>query len=398
MIRMIHRATHHDPCEMFVYVYMHVYMYKDHTTWHHGMQLYRTPTHPGVTWLTGSLSQRSQLRVPCIMGVHIHHVCICVLCMRFTIYMYICMMYLCCKTYGSRWSHHRLVALALCLVVWHCALLATSLYLASRITMSHIVERSTPAALPASTYMDGTILTNLAQHNNNMMKTVVDRVAEPVEFRFCTVCSGSEIFVLAMASLMHMYNQMGIAVTFIYTFGCDNKASVQEWMIRLLSLIANGLPGISLVIEPGCLFENAEDLGQDMAHCKKHGKPCPVPSSDLCAAGTSCKDFSRASSSYEKGTNISDMQTSVGGSADTLHGLLGYLARHLVSIIVWENVENVDEDIDSSEKAAKTHLDNIRDKYHRLGYASLPFITDAHLFGYYLHSATSNIFGMCMGY
>jgi len=285
--------------------------------------------------------------------------------------------------------------------LWHCALLGTSPaspYLASRITMSHLVERSTPAALPASTYMDGTILTNLAQHNNAMMQPVVDRVAEPLELRFCTVCSGSEIFVLAMASLMHMYNSMGIAVTFIYTFGCENKPFVQDWMMRLLSLIANGLPDIYLVIDPGCLFEKAECLGQEVAFCKKHNKHCPVPSSDLCAAGTSCKDFSRASSSYDKGTNISDMQTSIGGSADTLHGLLAYLVRHLVSIIFWENVENVDEDIDSSDKAAKSHLDVIRDKIHKIGYASLPFLTDAHIFGYHLHSATSNIFGMCMGF
>ena len=165
---------------------------------------------------------------------------------------------------------------------WHCALLSissTSLYLASHITMSHIVDRSTPAALPASTYLDGTILTNMAQHNNDMMQTVVDRVAEPLEFRFCTVCSGSEIFVLAMASLMHMYNQMGIAVTFIYTFGCDHKSSVQDWMMRLLSLIANGLPDISLVIDPGCLFDKAETSGQEIAYCRKHGKHC-------CTAGS----------------------------------------------------------------------------------------------------------------
>jgi len=290
-----------------------------------------------------------------------------------------------------------LVALAFRLVCGE--YITASPYLASRTTMSHLVpDGSTPAPLPASAYTDGTILSNMANHNLSKMKATVDIVAAPVQLRFCTVCSGSEVFVLAMATLMHMYEANGINVTFIYTFGCEIKPLVQEWILHLLFIIASGLPGINLVIEPGCLFVRAEDLCNETAFCKKHNRHCAVIGSDLCAAGTSCKDFSRASSSYEAGANISDMPTSVGGSADTLHGLVGYLMRHLVSIIVWENVENIDEDIDSNSKAAQSHLDNITTKFHRAGFASQPFLTDAHLFGYHPPSATSKVFGMDMGY
>ena len=289
-----------------------------------------------------------------------------------------------------------LAALAFRLVLG--AYITVSPYLASRTTMAHLVPGgSTPAPLPASAYKDGTILTNMANHNMNKMKAEVDSVAAPVELRFCTVCSGSEVFVIAMATLMNMYRANGIDVTFIYTFGCEIKPVVQEWIIHLLSTIASGLPGISLVIEPGCLFAKAEDLCNETAFCKKHNRHCKVIGSDLCAAGTSCKDFSRASSSYEAGTNISDMPTSVGGSADTLHGLVGYLMLHLVSIIIWENVENIDEDIDSKANV-QSHLENITTKFHKAGFASQAFLTDAHVFGYHPPSATSEVFGMDMGY
>ena len=243
------------------------------------------------------------------------------------------------------------------------------------------------APLPASAFKDGTILHNLANHNNAMISQVTEPMTTPIEYRFCTVCSGSEVFVLSMATLMKKYNDNGVKVKFIYTFGCEIKPLVQEWIITLLSHVAEGLEGIDLVIQPGCLFAKAEELGNATAFCKKHKAQCPVVGNDMCVAGTSCKDFSRASSSYKPGANIADMDNSVGGSAQTLNGFIAYLHNHLISNILFENVDSIDEDIENEDTGskvanqAKSHLDKIIDKFNNAGFACQPFLTDAHVFG-----------------
>ena len=54
-------------------------------------------------------------------------------------------------------------------------------------------------------------------------------------------------------------------------------------------------------VEEGCLFERAEDLGQEYAQCVKHERKCRVPHAEVVIAGTSCKDLSRANPTNHKG-------------------------------------------------------------------------------------------------
>ncbi len=51
-----------------------------------------------------------------------------------------------------------------------------------------------------------------------------------------------------------------------------------------------------------------EDVNKKEAKCAKHGKPCKVPHADIIIAGTSCKDVSRASSSYSNKEQILSME------------------------------------------------------------------------------------------
>ena len=79
---------------------------------------------------------------------------------------------------------------------------------------------------------------------------------------------------------------------FKHLFSCEIVPAKQEW---IMGAFEEGN------VEEGCLFERAEDLGQEYAACVKHGRMCRVPHADIVIAGTSCKDLSKAKSTKNKG-------------------------------------------------------------------------------------------------
>jgi site-specific DNA-cytosine methylase len=172
-----------------------------------------------------------------------------------------------------------------------------------------------------------------------------------------------------LGSLVRAYAMQGIDLKFRHVFSCECKKPLHEWIAGIFQECG---------VDSGCLFSRAEEMGQELAYCVKHGKKCRVPSANLVIAGTSCKDISRASSVYKGSDNlVMELETSVGGSAQTFKGLVAYLNNHVVSILLFENVDSLD---DAGDQLV-TNLDLILAELRNTGMSCQIFLTDAKLFG-----------------
>lgn len=126
-----------------------------------------------------------------------------------------------------------------------------------------------------------------------------------------------------------------------------------------------------------CLFVDICELGQDMADCAAHGQKCPVPQVDLLVLGTSCKDMSRANPFQQKDAAVLSQQASRGGSAQTFHGMLSYLQNKCPPLVLFENVDSMDD----SKGTELNNMDIFLAETSARGYESQVCMTDAAEFG-----------------
>eukprot|EP00438_Fugacium_kawagutii_P001081 Skav236104 [mRNA] locus=scaffold1166:290060:291565:+ [translate_table: standard] len=126
-----------------------------------------------------------------------------------------------------------------------------------------------------------------------------------------------------------------------------------------------------------CLFVDICDLGQDMADCATHGQKCPVPQVDFLVLGTSCKDMSRANPFQQKDAAVLSQQASRGGSAQTFHGMLSYLQSKCPPLVLFENVDAMDD----SKGTELSNMDIFLAETSARGYDSQVCMTDAAEFG-----------------
>ncbi len=102
-----------------------------------------------------------------------------------------------------------------------------------------------------------------------------------------------------------------------------------------------------------CIFTNIGDIAGDArsdgclhgatAFCATRQKECLVPACGIFVCGTSCKDISQQGSVKGRGAGGPVLQGSwsPGGSAQTFHGLIGYVRWAQPSVVLFENVDNV---------------------------------------------------------
>jgi site-specific DNA-cytosine methylase len=190
-----------------------------------------------------------------------------------------------------------------------------------------------------------------------------------VKLYWGTICSGGEGIVFSLRAIEESFQEMGVDLELIHVFSCEKKPSVQDFILGLLK---------ELGCEGGCLFEHAEEMGQKKARCVRHNQYCVIRRSDIMIAGTSCKDFSRASSSYSNQASILGMATSVGGSAQTFRGLILYLANHTVIILLFENVDSMDDHAGTA--AETTAVDTCVTEFTEVGFQVHVMLTDAQVF------------------
>lgn len=137
-----------------------------------------------------------------------------------------------------------------------------------------------------------------------------------------------------------------------------------------------------LVGEDVCIFEDIQQMGQDTAKCWQHGKRCPVQGVDLLIVGTSCKDISRASTGGPATSSegpVFNREHSRGGSAQTYRGLMAYVRRHRPLLIIFENVDALDDACGGD--GCPTNMDVICAEMSALGYDMQKLLTDASSFG-----------------
>ena len=223
----------------------------------------------------------------------------------------------------------------------------------------------------AKKFEDGTLLDSLAQDavrdlkENVRGRSGLAASGLALNFKWGTICSGSEVMLLVLVAISAAYRNEGVELTFKHSFSCESDPQKRKWIKSLF---------LELGVESGCIFKQAEHMGCTEAPCCKHNRNCPVPCVDLLVTGTSCKDFSKAN---KKQNNVLAGPRSLGGSAETFWGVLAYLRAHVVSLCLFENVDALDENAGDEHTS---YLKLVRSYFDELGFSSMSALLDAALF------------------
>ena len=233
-------------------------------------------------------------------------------------------------------------------------------------------------AVRASSFHDGSLLEQLAREIGDCDGAGGDVLpfggaGATLEMYWASICSGSEVVLFVLLSIATYYQSRGVNVIFKHRFSCECKPAKQQWIHGLFD---------ELGMEQACVFVRAEDLNQPRAYCCTHRRKCPVPDCDIMIAGTSCKDFSKASSNRRNlsPADVLKQESTPGGSAQTMRALLQYVSHHCVAILLLENSDNLDEASPVS-RSTQTALDMVVDAIRRCGMAPCPLLTDSLLYG-----------------
>ena len=105
------------------------------------------------------------------------------------------------------------------------------------------------------------------------------------------------------------------------------------------------------------------------------GKTVPPPPVDILVVGTSCKDMSRISPYFKQSRTILRQDWSPGGSAQTFRGLLAYIDRCPPNLVIYENVDSMDEG------SGETNTDILLSEFSSRGYEGQRMTLDAYSFG-----------------
>ena len=120
------------------------------------------------------------------------------------------------------------------------------------------------------------------------------------------------------------------------------------------------------------------NVGEREAWCITHNRQCLVQRVDLWIVGTVCKDMSKQNLNRQrhKGPVLKGL-TSPSGSAQTFRGFLAYVSSHTPSIIVFENVDAMDD----KDVGGVNNLDILLAEMSSRGYEGQRFLLDSSEFG-----------------
>ena len=125
-----------------------------------------------------------------------------------------------------------------------------------------------PKAIAAASFRNGTLLDDLTRSNaeeQSRSDLASGHAPHGVTIAFCTVCSAGEVVVLVLMALQSFYKSMGVDCSFKHVYSCEIKKSVQDWIEGMFH---------ELRIPNGCLFHNAEELGNGEGRCVRHNQTC----------------------------------------------------------------------------------------------------------------------------
>ena len=225
--------------------------------------------------------------------------------------------------------------------------------------------------------------------------SLLDKLAVPRrEITIASACSGSAGDVFVAGSIEKAYKVSdGRGPTIKHLFSCEASPSKRQWIQGIYAATAlstasgqgarreRAEASCQNVCSP-CLFTDITDLAGGRACCESHfgldGKPrrCPVQRCDIFVCSTSCKDMSRMSSA--SGQDVLNQRESVGGSAQTHHGMMGYIETYRPRGVIYENVDSVSDNVPG---ASMTNEDILQSDFASRGYEIQKIFASSSQFG-----------------
>ena len=182
-----------------------------------------------------------------------------------------------------------------------------------------------------------------------------------------TGCTGSAADALVFEAMEEAYREYLPDITFKYTFNCEINDRKRNWIMKLHEALAHDGTTDSVLVP--CMFGDVLELGGSEAYCYAHDRKCEIPSVDFFLCCTSCKDFSKQNNKRSQGLVTQQTSTS-GGSAQTLRGLNAYIEAHRPTIILFENVDGIDDAKEWCEQSQSdvSDMDVLCSQWHSRGY------------------------------
>ena len=212
--------------------------------------------------------------------------------------------------------------------------------------VSDQVKLNKSSRINAKSYRDGTLLDQLAKEHIDCFHSLFGSRRAYVPNREITIasaCTGSASEVVSahffekavkdFAASGQGYPKFRIKPL----FSCEVRDVKRAWIHGIHRQFSENEP---------CVFLDIQDLDKSHADCATHGHHCKVPSCDIFVCCTSCKDISRLSPA--SGLVLKQTQ-SPGGSSQTFHGMLAYIDAARPAIVIFENVEAINDVESSSE-------------------------------------------------
>ena len=163
-------------------------------------------------------------------------------------------------------------------------------------------------------------------------------------------------------------------ITFLYKFNCEINEKKREWIMKLHKALQHDASPDSVCVP--CMFEDITHLGAGEAYCYVHEKICMIPSVGIFLCPTSCKDISKYNKNRMQGL-VTQHTSTPGGFAQTLMGLMAYIEAHRPAIILFENVDG----IDNPKENNISDMDLICSEWHSRGYETQKVESNASQFG-----------------
>ena len=194
-----------------------------------------------------------------------------------------------------------------------------------------------------------------------------------------TACTGSAADALVFEAMEEAYREFLPDISFKYTFNCEINDKKRRWIMNLHKALAHDGSTDSVCVP--CMFEDVLHLGANEAYCHVHDKECVIPSVDIFICCTSCKDFSKQNTKKTQGL-VTQQTSSLGGSAQTLRGLNAYIEAHRPTIVLFENVDGIDDVKECQKgKGDRSDMDVLCSQWHSMGYETQKVESNAFKFG-----------------
>ena len=254
--------------------------------------------------------------------------------------------------------------------------------------------------------VDGSYLHRIIEENSETFQRLApdQDLCGAQKLSWGSFCSGSEAAHFVMLCVERTLHSFGFHTRFTHKFSCEKDQEKSKWIqnVMLTQSIEQSLdswdddgdggqddddeaeqetpryrwePPMDESSMP-CIYKDICEVGQAEARCWIHGASCRVPSVDLLILGTSCKDMSKANVNRGRQDLVLEQRSSKGGSADTFQGFLKYLDAHRPLLVIFENVDSMDE-----AKGGQSNLEVLQAQLRARSYEAQVVMFDAVEFG-----------------